>query len=100
MARQAYQEQLLKELKKKQYRRAVKRINRRIYHRLRRSGNAMSRLTDVDYEKKLIQTYPAISQEHWKEFMRIAKKVAYSREAVSQEEMAFCYHIYQKHRKG
>lgn len=95
-----YQEQLLKELKKKQYRRAVKRINRRIYHRLRRSGNAMSRLTDVDYEKKLIQTYPAISQEHWKEFMRIAKKVAYSREAVSQEEMAFCYHIYQKHRKG
>lgn len=114
---QRYREALWAELRKKQNRRAVMRMNRRIYRRLqgggfwpmghiRFSGHAGGKagvqwlgITDIEYEQKLAAAYPAILPQAWAEYMRIVKKAAFSQEEVLAQEVQLCYQIYQTHRK-
>ena len=94
-----YRNVLLKELHKKQNIRAVKRINRRIYKNVRKLVPAQfSSMTDAEYEARLKKMYPAVSKEDWEQYMRIAKKAAFSQLAISEEEVRFCYHIYKTYR--
>ena len=95
-----YRNVLLKELRKKQNIRAVKRMNRRIYKNVRKLVPAQfSSMTDAEYEARLKKMYPAVSEEDWEQYMRIAKKAAFSQLAISDEEVRFCYHIYRTYRQ-
>lgn len=88
-----YHALLGREIRRKQHRRAVRRINRRIYRRLPK-GLSRGRMTDAEYEKKLADTYHKVTPEDWKRYMQVVKKVAFSREAVSDEEMRLCLTVY------
>lgn len=88
-----YHALLGREVRKKQHRRAVRRINRRIYRRLPK-GLSRGRMTDAEYEKKLADTYHKVTPEDWKRYMQVVKKVAFSREEVSDEEMRLCLTVY------
>lgn len=105
-------EKLNSEIRRRKYRRAVCRMNRRIYKRLwnhapevlhlpmKKQGSSkvhFSYLTDEEFLQRLIQTYPAVSPEDWKHYMEIVQKAAFSREEITKEEMRFCYDIFRKH---
>jgi hypothetical protein len=45
-------------------------------------------------EELLIATYPILSEEEWRQYMEIAKKMYFSKEEISEEEMMHCYHCY------
>lgn len=112
-----YHEVLWEEMKKKQNRRAVQRINRRIYRRLqggmgafghirfsfvRGSGSAGVQwvgITDAEYEAKLVRTYSSITQQEWAEYMRIVKKAAFADEAIGESELRHCYRVYKMRNK-
>ncbi len=106
-----YRALLGQEIRRKQHRRAVRRINRRIYCRLQKgflpAGGLRfgkrpvgdyalwwSGMTDAEYERKLADTYRRVTPEDWKRYMQVVKKVAFSREAVSDEEMRLCLMVY------
>lgn len=89
-----YRALLGQEIRRKQHRRAVRRINRRIYCRLQKGFLWWSGMTDAEYERKLADTYRRVAPEDWKRYMQIVKKVAFSREAVSDEEMRLCLMVY------
>lgn len=91
-----YQKQLLKELRSRQNRRAVCRINRRIYRGLYPHRFGMK--TDADYMEKLIKRYPSVAPSDWKEYMRIVQKAVFSREKITQEEAQFCYRLYRSYK--
>lgn len=106
-------EKLLQEMHCRQYRRVVYRMNRKIYHRLwnhspevlhlpkwNQSSKKvqLSHLTDEEFLQKLITTYPTISPEDWKRYMEIVQKAVFSQEEITQEEVRFCYRIYQHYR--
>lgn len=100
----SYHENILQaEIKKKLTRRAVKRINQRIYHlvRLKDLKNPKSNLskgywTDARMEEKLIEYFDCVEKEDWKHYMDIVKKMHYSKEAISEEEMQHCHNCYRK----
>lgn len=92
-----YKEILLTEIRRRQNRRAVRRMNRRIYAKLRRHTFGIK--TDEQYLEKLIASYPDISPEDWKQYIIIVQKAAFSREKISPEEVHFCYRIYHRCRK-
>lgn len=106
--RHSYRERLLRELRARRNRNAIRRINRRIYRglmkgrpmdtaRISRSGRFdihMRPLTDMEYEKKLQKAYPSITAQDWHRYMQIVKKCAFSHEKISDEEAQFCYRIY------
>lgn len=88
---------LIKELKRKRTRRAIKSINRKIYKKLRFTGKIFNNhLRDEEYEIFLKKTFTKIPEEDWKRYMAIVKAAAFSNENLSVEEMEFCYKIYQK----
>ena len=106
-----YRALLGREIRRKQHRRAVRRINQRIYRRLQKGilpagslrfgkgavgdyGLRWSGMTDAEYERKLAETYRRVAPEDWKRYMQIVKKVAFSREEVSDEEMRLCLMVY------
>lgn len=90
-----YEQILNRDIKRKRYAKAVKRINRRIFHKLRRQKKAgMGELRDADYEKALIECFPQIKPQDWKDYMVIARKAAYSGEEPDEEEAKFCHRIY------
>ena len=91
-----YREQLLMELRNRQNRHAVCRINRRIYRGLHPRSFGMK--TDGDYLKKLMTTYPSVPAEDWKKYLCIVQKAVFSEEEISQEEARFCYRLYRKYR--
>lgn len=115
--RRRYRDALGLEIQRKQNRRAVMRMNRRIYRRLqgggilpmgriRLPGQAGGRekiqwlgLTDAEYERKLARAYTSVRPHEWAEYMRIVKKAAFSGEEILPQELQYCYHIYQTHRK-
>ena len=64
-------------------------MNRRIYKRLCRKRHLLKRkLTDTEYGHLLQNTYP---QTDWGEFMRIVKKASFSKDEVTEEEVACCH---------
>ena len=106
-----YRALLGREIRRKQHRRAVRRINQRIYRRLQKGflpagslrfgkgavgdyGLRWSGMTDAEYERKLAETYRRVAPEDWKRYMQVVKKVAFSREEVSDEEMRLCLMVY------
>ena len=91
-----YREQLLMELRNRQNRHAVYRINRRIYRGLHQRSFGMK--TDADYLEKLMTTYPSVPAEDWKKYLCIVQKAFFSEEEISQEEARFCYRLYRKYR--
>lgn len=86
---------LAQDLKNERNRRAVKRINYRIYKTLW----SVRTLTDEEYLEKLIQKYPLVSDEEWKNYMKIIQKATYSKEEITREEAAFCYKCYRRRKK-
>ena len=58
-----------------------------------------SYLTDEELLQKLIHTYPVVSSEDWKRYMEIVQKAVFSQEEITQEEVRFCYRIYQHYRE-
>ena len=91
-----YREQLLMELRNRQNRHAVCRINQRIYRGLHPRSFGMK--TDGDYLEKLMTTYPSVPAEDWKKYLCIVQKAIFSEEEISQEEARFCYRLYRKYR--
>ena len=94
-----YEELLKEEVEAERTRKAVKCINRRMYHMLRMRRPKLwvtGKLSDIDYEKTLKEVYPEVSTEEWAQFMDIVKKNHYSHEKISVEEMQYCYICYQK----
>ncbi|MBQ8626959.1 MAG: transglutaminase domain-containing protein, partial [Agathobacter sp.] len=92
-----YEYVLEQEIKKNQTRRAVKRINKRIYRVLRLTKPLKGQLTDAQYEQILVETYTKVSAEEWARYMDIVKKMHYSHEEISHEEMMHCYWCYKNY---
>lgn len=94
-----YQNLLTEEIKKQMTRKAVKRINRRMYRRIRLCNPKLwfaKNLSDADYEKALKEQYSHMSKKEWEDFMNIVKKNHYSKDEISVEEMQYCYACYKK----
>jgi len=94
-----YEAALTQEIEKKMNRRAVKRINRRLYRQLRFckvSSYFQRKWSDVVYRDALVERFTDVSEEEWDRFMDIVKKNHYSHETISDEEMQYCYECYKK----
>ena len=85
----------------KDCRNAVRRMNRRIYLRLRLKNltrvdkvPVSGYITDQEYGELLKETFPCIAAEEWETYMEIVKKMYYSKEIISEEEMLHCYKCY------
>jgi hypothetical protein len=93
--RYEYEQVLIRDMTRKRNAKAIRRINKRIYKKLRRERKLFGKeLRDADYEELLTKTYPGISAENWKQYMVIVKKAAFSNEAMEEAEAEFCYRIY------
>lgn len=98
-----YENSLNSEVKRNLTRRAVKHINKRMFHMLRlKSAKHPSKnlqkgyWTDTKMEEELIALYDFVDKEDWKLYMEIVKKMHYSLEDISTEEMIHCYNCYKK----
>ncbi len=85
----------------KEGRKAVRRMNRRIYLMLRLKWvgkvdkmPVSGYLTDVEFGELLKETFTSVSTEDWEKYMEIVKKMHYSEETISEEEMLHCYKCY------
>ena len=90
------------EIQKKQTRKAIRRMNRRLFGMLFVGIQGVNlyvfrkgRFSDAEYEEALIAHFEKVPSEEWHEYMRIVKKAHYSVEAISIEEMDYCYNCYQ-----
>lgn len=93
--RASYRNKLLNEIRKKRTLRAIRRINRRIYRKLRLTGKVIKTdLRDEGYEKLLVKNYKSVSVEEWKRYMDIVKAAAFSIRDFSEDEMNFCHRVY------
>ena len=93
-----YRKALTDEIDSQMTRKAVKRINRRLYRNIRLWNPKLwvtGKMSDILYEEALKKQYPQVSNEEWKRFMEIVKKNHYSDETVTVEEMHYCYTCYQ-----
>lgn len=91
-----YHRGLKKKLEKKHTRRAVKQIHRRMYGYLRIRKQIWKSVSDKELESLLIEAFPQVTEEGWAEYMEIVKKMYFSREDISEEEMMRCYECYQE----
>lgn len=99
-----YFDQILeREIQKNHTRKAIKRMNRRLFAMLSAGKQGVNihvfrkgRCSDAEYEEALIAHFAKVSQEEWKEYMKIVKKAHYSLEVISIEEMNYCYNCYQR----
>lgn len=87
------------EIRKNLTRKAVKRMNRRIYRILCIQTPRFwfaGKMTDGAYKQALIESFAEVSTEDWERYMEIVKKNHYSNEEISTEEMQLCYSCYEK----
>lgn len=93
-----YEKILAQEVKRNKTRKAVKRINRRIWNKLRFSmvQGVWKNWTDAQYRDALAERFVDVSKEDWNKYMDIVKKNHYSHEKITVEEMEFCYQCYKK----
>lgn len=102
-----YVNMLDEEIRKKQTKKAVVRINRRIYGyvwlRFWKKNKNMrvlykklrdKTLCDTEYGMLLEETFSNVSKEDWKKYMEIVKKMYYSKQEITEEEMWHCYKCY------
>lgn len=85
---------LKREIDNNRTRRAVKRMNRRIARIMRLTNFKSGQLTDERLEEVLKKTYPQVSEAEWTRYMEIVKKMHYSNEKISHEEMMHVYWCY------
>ena len=91
----AYYEHILqKEIDGKQTRQAVKRMNKRISRMIRITNRKNGQLTDARLEVLLKEKYPKIAEDDWTRYMEIVKKMHYSREKITEDEMMHVYWCY------
>ncbi len=78
------------------YSAAVRRVNRRIYRRLRmRRKIPKQEIPDAQYEDALKLAWQQVTREEWTRYMEIARKAAFAGEdGVSRQEAEFCVRIY------
>lgn len=92
-----YQEILRNDLKSGRYRRAVLRINRRIYRKMLLRGRIRRQhMTDADYGRLLEKYYTCIEAADWAHYMRILQEAVFARKELQQEDAYFCYKVYRK----
>jgi hypothetical protein len=92
-----YNEILASEIKRKRTVHAIKRINRRIYRKLRIQGKVFkSNLRDDEYVEILKKTYPDITEKDWGRYIVVVKAATFSNIDLAEKEMDFCYDIYRK----
>ena len=83
---------LKKEIETRQNRKAICRMNQRLYKKQRKHFKLPK--TDKQYLENLKQMYPDILEEDWERYLGIVQKATFSKEDMSEEEMHFCYQIY------
>lgn len=93
---QMYHERLNRDLRRKKYRKAVKRINRRIFKKIKRRVNVGRNVKDSEYERLLKEHFTEISSDEWTQYMNIVKKAAFAGEELEEKEAMFCYEIYKR----
>ena len=89
-----YHSVLERDVNNKHTRPAVKRIHRRMYGYLRIRKGLLKGLRDKEFEELLIETFKEVSKEDWQLYMEVAKKMHFSKEDISEEEMLHCYRCY------
>lgn len=98
---QHYHSLLTEEMDKQMTRKAVKRINRRMYRSVRLKNPKLwfaKHLSDASYEAALKDLYSHMTEKEWEDFMNVVKKNHYSKDEISVEEMQYCYTCYKKSR--
>ena len=81
-------------MKKKRNRSAIRVIHKQMRRQLFLEGLGKRPATDRELEELLITNFPQVSAEDWKEYMRIAKKVAFSKEEITEVEVEHFYQSY------
>lgn len=104
----AYYVKLLEEeIQNKQTKKAVKRINRRIYRYVWLCGVKnigkisygklwKARISDKEYGFLLQELFTNVSKSDWEAYMEIVKKMYYSKTKITEEEMMHCYRCYKE----
>lgn len=96
IARQ-YQTVLRQELKSGQYRKAVKRINHRLYRKLHMRRKLHGRdITDSEYGQALEAAYGEVSKADWEQYMGILKEAVFSGRELQKDDAYFCYQLYRR----
>lgn len=84
------------EIKRKRYRKAVKKINRRLYKKvLRKDRLRYKGLSDAKMIEVLKQMYPQISEDRWDTYLVIVKEAIFSNQNPGEEKALFVYSIYE-----
>ena len=95
--RYQYRAAVARELAQGQNRKAIFRMNRRLYRRLRMRGGLPAAVgSDARYGECLMRGYPQAGREEWLRYMRILQEAAFARKEPSGEDAAFCYQIYRR----
>lgn len=90
-----YVRKLESDINNKRTRKVIRKVNRRIYKKLRRSGRILkTSITDDEYNSILKKTYPHIEPIDWNRFINIAKAASFSTAEFTVEEMNFCLKIW------
>lgn len=86
----------LREIRAGKYRKAVLRINHRMYKKLciRRKRFRLSG-SDMQYEQLLKADFQQIFTEDWTRFMLAVRQAAYAQEEVEAEDARFCWRVYE-----
>ena len=81
-------------MKKKRHRSAVRVIHKQMRRQLILESLGKRPATDRELEELLITNFPQVSAEDWTEYMRIAKKMAFSKEEITEAEVKHFYQCY------
>ena len=81
-------------VKKKHTRRAVKKMHRRLYGYIRIRKLRLKGMRDKEFEALLIENFKEVPKDDWRYYMEIAKKMHFSEEDISEDEMLHCYWCY------
>ena len=83
------------DIESKRTKKVIRKINRRMYNKLRRNGKILkSGITDSEYSAILKKTYPNIEPIDWNRYINIAKAATFSEVDFTVEEMEFCLRIW------
>ena len=85
---------LKREIDGEHTRKAVRRMNKRIARVMRWTNWKNGQITDARLEELLKQKYPQVAEDDWCRYMEIVKKMHYSNEKISHEEMMYVYWCY------
>ncbi len=83
------------EFRKKNYRKAIVRLNRRLYKKLRHKGKIFRfDLKDEEYLRVLKETCPEFGDENWDRYIGLVQRAAFSKGEFTEEEAKFVFSAY------